>query len=153
MSILVPRRGGRGWGGDGRLRCALGSQAGCFADAGSGCEELRPSREGQGLLENGEARDKRVCEMKSWMPCNACKAECPCHNAASTGSGANNGGRKDKSILVAVTEDPLSDTEIPTWRYRTSSFCHSPVYSAQAGEEQQRRLPLCDACCARPVVT
>ncbi|CAE7351286.1 MAL3P3.6 [Symbiodinium sp. CCMP2592] len=128
--------------------------------------------------ETGAAREARIKEMKSRMPCSACKAngrtvyghwhgdaECPFRK----GGGADKDRHREKSVL-AVVEEELSDSEDDILDPPASSIFHSTtiydgteqcdVHANQAppyhvysngGEPDRNRLALSDTCCARTV--
>ncbi|CAE7707379.1 RE1 [Symbiodinium sp. CCMP2592] len=128
--------------------------------------------------ESATAREARIKEMKSKMPCSACKAngptvyghwhgdaECPFRR----GAGADKDRSREKSVL-AVVEEELSDSEDDILDPPASSIFHSTtildgtelhdehdhqappyhVYS-NGGEPDRNRLALSDTCCARTV--
>ena len=130
--------------------------------------------------ESAQAREARIREMKSRMPCSACKAqgrtsfghwhggpECPFRKGGSGDKERN----KDKSVLAVVAEE-LSDSDEDILDPPSSSIYRSTssdldlrisdgkgqleqvhanrVYS-NGGEPDRSRLALSDTCCARTV--
>ena len=117
--------------------------------------------------ETSQAREARIKDVKSQMPCSACKADG--RTTFRTGGSHDKDRNKEKTVL-AVEEEELSDSDEDILEPPTSSIYHatshlddlessckkgqieevhtSHVYS-NGGEPDRNRFALSDTCCAR----